>query len=316
MPADVSPAPALTRQSATEQTGTARLSRSLAGGRVGDYLVLTKPEITLLVVLSALAGFLVGSPTSVDAVALAITLFGVALCSAGASALNHYLERDRDLEMKRTYNRPIPAGRVAAERARNFGVILSAAGLAILCPLVNPLTAVLAALSMGLYLFVYTPMKSRTWLNTIVGTVPGALPAIGGYAAATNSISGPGAWLVFGVLLCWQMPHFLSLAWMYRKDYGRGGFAMLPTFDGDGTATAALSLGFCLATVGLSLALAADPSTGIVYLFACVAAGILFVKPAVRFWTTRTNADARRLLKASVVYIPLLVLSIVVDHII
>jgi protoheme IX farnesyltransferase len=299
-----------------ESARTARLSRSLAGRRLGDYVVLMKPEITFLVTLSALAGFIVGSPGTVDGIALGIMLVGVSFCSAGAGALNHYLERDRDLEMKRTVNRPLPAGRIPALHARNLGLLLSAAGLGILCPLINPLTAVLAALSIGLYLFVYTPMKSKTWWNTLVGTIPGALPAIGGYAAATNSLSAWSAWLVFGILLCWQMPHFLALAWMYRKDYGRGGFAMLPVFDGSGTSTAALALAFCLGTVGLSLLLARESAMGPAYVATAVVGGMYFLRPAVRFWTTRANSDARRLLKASVMYIPLLVLSIVLDRLI
>ena len=299
-----------------ESRKTARVSRSLAGGRLGDYVVLTKPEITFLVVLSALAGFVIGSPVGFDGLALGFTLIGVALSSAGAGALNHYLERDRDLAMKRTLNRPLPAGRMPATHARNVGLLLSAAGLGVLCPLVNPLTAILAALSMALYLFVYTPMKSKTWLNTLVGTIPGALPAIGGYTAATNSLSGWGAWLIFGILLCWQMPHFLALAWMYRKDYGRGGFAMLPVIDSDGLATAALALAFTAATVAFSLALASDPSMGTTYLVIAVLSGAFFLHPAVRFWRTRTNLDARRLLKSSVMYIPVLVFSIVLDRMI
>ncbi len=309
-----SPSPVV--ESVPESAKTARVSRYLAGKRMGDYVVLIKPEITFLVALSALAGYIVGSPTSVDGSALTILLFGVTLCSAGAGALNHFLERDRDLNMKRTLNRPLPAGRIPAVHARNLGLVLSAAGLGILCPLVNPLTAILAALSIGLYLFVYTPMKSRTWLNTLVGTVPGALPAIGGYTAATNSMAAWSAWLIFGVLLCWQMPHFLALAWMYRKDYGRGGFAMLPVFDGRGTATAGLALVFCVGTVALSLLLARESAMGAAYVSTALVGGVYFVRPAVRFWTTRGNSDARRLLKASVMYIPILVLSIVLDRII
>lgn len=308
--------PAAVAEAVSELATTARLSRALAGGSVGDYLVLTKPEITFLVALSALAGFMIGSPVAIDGAALGIMLAGVSLCSAGAGALNHYIERDRDLAMKRTLNRPLPAGRIPAIRARNFGLVLSAAGLGILCPLVNPLTAILAAASIVLYLFVYTPMKSRTWMNTLVGTVPGALPAIGGYTAATGSIAGLGAWLIFGVLLCWQMPHFLALAWMYRKDYGRGGFAMLPAVDRSGAATAGLSVGFCACTVGLSLALASEPELGAAYMVAASISGALFLHPAVRFWTTRSNTDARRLLKASVLYIPVLVVSLVLDRLV
>jgi len=315
MPTQIKDLSAALSDAIAEPAKTARLSRSLSGSAVGDYLVLTKPEITFLVTLSSLAGFIIGSPEGVDALRLLVMLIGVASCSAGAGALNHYLERDRDLAMKRTLNRPLPAGRIPASHARNFGFVLSAIGLGILCPLVNPLTAILAGLSMALYLFVYTPMKSRTWLNTLVGTVPGALPAIGGYTAATDSLASWTAWLIFGVLLCWQMPHFLALAWMYRKDYGRGGFAMLPLVDGTGTATAGLALLFCAVSVVLSLVLAGSSGMGLAYLIAAVLGGACFMHPAVRFWITRSNADARRLLKASVIYIPMLVAAIVFDRV-
>ncbi len=296
--------------------GTARLSWAIQGSVVGDYLALTKPEITFLVVLSSLAGFSLGSPSGVDIALLLITIVGIGLTSAGAGALNHYLERDRDLAMKRTASRPVPAGRIPALRARNFGVALTGVGLAILCPLVNPLTSVLAVLTVVLYLFVYTPMKRKTTLNTLVGTLPGALPVIGGYVAATNSLSSGAAWLLFGVLAFWQMPHFLSLAWMYRKDYGRGGFEMLPVHDKDGTATVRQTLLFTAATIASSFALAAVAGFGTLYLLLAIIGAGIMIRPAVAFARSRSNADARRVLKASVVYIPVIVLAILLDRLV
>ncbi len=297
----------------TVPSATSAVSARLQGGTIGDFVALAKPEITFLVVLSSLAGYALGSHGVFDVFGLAMTLLGVTMTSAGACTLNHYLERDKDGVMKRTASRPIPAGRVAPRHARNTGVLLVAAGLGILCPLVNPLTAVLAAMTVVLYLFVYTPLKSRTWINTLVGTVPGALPVLGGVAAASNSIAGWSTWMFFGVLVCWQMPHFLSLAWMYRKDYERGGFAMLPSVDRKGDRTAMQSLIYTVLLTALSLMLIAEPRLGAVYAVTAVIASLLLLVPAGRFMRDRSNAAARRVLKATVLYIPVIVLALLID---
>ena len=210
-----------------------------------DYLELTKPEISFLVVISALAGFLLGSPDVLDGWQLFFTLIGVALTAGGACVLNHYFEREIDGAMKRTAGRPLPTGRIPARHAFYFGIGLLSAGVAIICPLVNPLTALLAILTAVFYLVVYTPLKRKTKYNTAVGTIPGALPALGGWTAATGSL-GWGGVAIFAVLALWQMPHFLSLAWMYRKDYGRADYAMLPVVEPDGRSTAQQTL-FCTA---------------------------------------------------------------------
>ena len=277
-----------------------------------DYLELTKPEISFLVVISALAGFLLGSPEGLDGWVLAATLVGVALTSGGACVLNHYLEREIDGAMKRTSGRPLPTGRIAPQRALYFGLGLAGAGVAIICPIVNPLTAGLALLTGALYLFLYTPLKRKTKYNTVVGTIPGALPALGGWTAATGSV-GAGGLAIFAVLALWQMPHFLSLAWMYRKDYGRAAYAMLPVVEPDGRSTALQTL---LCTGGL-LAASLLPTllgiAGLVYLAAALVLGGGFLVPAWRFYRARTNQNARRVLKASIYYVPLLVLAIFVD---
>ncbi len=294
----------------------ARLSLAIQGSAVGDYVALTKPEITFLVVLSSVAGFSLGSPAGIDVWLLLITVVGIGLTSAGAGTLNHYLERDRDRAMKRTASRPVPAGRIPALHARNFGVALTGAGLGILCPLVNPMTSVLAALTVALYLFVYTPMKRKSTLNTLVGTLPGALPVIGGYVAATNSFFSVAAWLLFCVLAFWQMPHFLSLAWMYRKDYERGGFEMLPVRDVDGTATVRQTVLFTAATLAASIALAVWAGFGALYVAFAIAGAFIMIRPTISFALSRSNADARRVLKASVVYIPVIVLAILLDRLV
>ena len=277
-----------------------------------DYLELTKPEISFLVVISALAGFLLGSPDVLDGWALAATLVGVALTSGGACVLNHYLEREIDGAMKRTAGRPLPTGRIAPQRALYFGLGLAAAGVALVCPVVNPLTAGLALLTAALYLFLYTPLKRKTKYNTIVGTIPGALPALGGWTAATGAV-GAGGLAIFAILALWQMPHFLSLAWMYRKDYGRADYAMLPVVEPDGRSTALQTLLCTAALLGASLLPTLLGVAGLVYLLSALALGGWFLVPAWRFYRERSNQNARRVLKASIYYVPLLVLAVFVD---
>jgi len=278
-----------------------------------DYLTLTKPEISFLVTISALAGFLLGSPDGVDGWRLVFTLLGTLLTSCGVSVLNHLFEADLDASMRRTMNRPLPAGRLSPQAARTFGFVLAGAGIGILCPLVNPLTAVLAIATGVLYLYVYTPLKRTTKYNTLVGTIPGALPALGGWTAATNSL-GAGGWAIFGILLAWQMPHFLSLAWMYRKDYDRGGYRMLPVVEPDGHSTVRQTLGFTVLLLAISLTPAWLGLLSGVYAVGALLLGLAFLKPAVDFYRTRSVQDARRVLKASIWYIPALVLLIVVDR--
>ena len=280
-----------------------------------DYLELTKPEISFLVVISALAGFLLGSPDVLDGWQLFFTLVGVALTAGGACVLNHYFEREIDGAMKRTAGRPLPTGRIPARHAFYFGIGLISAGVAIVCPLVNPLTALLAILTAVLYLVVYTPLKRKTKYNTMVGTIPGALPALGGWTAATGSL-GWGGVAIFAILALWQMPHFLSLAWMYRKDYGRADYAMLPVVEPDGRSTAQQTLFCTAALLAASLLPTALGLAGLVYLLSAIALGAWFLVPAWRFYRARTNANARRVLKASIYYVPLLVLAIFVDWLI
>jgi protoheme IX farnesyltransferase len=280
-----------------------------------DYLILTKPEITFLVTISALAGFLLGTTGAVDGWRLAWLLVGTALTSAGGGVLNHCLEHRYDAQMHRTASRPIPAGRIAPRTAFGFGLVLVAVGLGLLCPLTNPLTGVLAALTVGLYLFAYTPLKRITAWNTVVGTIPGALPALGGFTAATGAL-GAGGWALFAILVLWQFPHFFSLAWMYRKDYARGGFAMLPVIQPSGQM---MAVQMVLSTVLLILASGVPVGLGLLgggYLAGALLLGGWFLWPVLVFYRSRTTQDARRVLKASVVYIPLLVLLIVLDRLV
>ena len=300
-------------ESATAVSASDRATRSRTVGEVlRDYLVLAKPEISSVVTMSAFAGFVLGSPAGLDGWTLLWTMLGVALCAGGVGVLNHVLERRYDAQMKRTADRPLPAGRVDPDRARTFGILLVCAAVGLLCPLVNVMTAVIAALTAVLYLFVYTPLKRLTKWNTLIGTVPGALPALGGYTAATGQL-GAGGWAVFGILACWQMPHFLSLAWMYRNDYARGDYAMLPVVEPDGDSTAAQMIGFAALLVPLSVLPTLSGSAGWLYGVGVVPLGLWFLWTTIVFNGERTGQKARRVLKASVLYIPVLVALLMVD---
>ncbi len=280
-----------------------------------DYWDLTKPEISFLVTISALAGFLLGSPEALEGWLLCFTLLGTALSAGGGGVLNHYLERHLDARMRRTANRPLPSGRLSARAALFFGVALTTAGVATILLLVNALTACLAALTVLLYLFVYTPLKRRTKYNTLIGTVPGALPALGGFAAATGTL-GAGGWTLFAILALWQMPHFLSLAWMYRKDYARAGYAMLPVVEPGGDSTARQTLLFTLLLILISVLPTVVGATGGVYLVGALVLGLWFLVPAYAFYRSRSTTDARRVLLGSILYIPLLVVLIFVDRLV
>lgn len=277
-----------------------------------DYWTMTKPEISFLVVVSALAGFLMGTPAVLDGWLLLWTLSGVGLCAGGVGILNHVIEADFDAQMKRTMDRPLAAGRVSSTAARNTGIGLICAGVAIVCPLVNPLTAVLAILTCVLYLFVYTPLKRETKYNTLIGTIPGALPALGGYTAVTGTIDGVGL-AAFGILAAWQMPHFLALAWMYRKDYDRGGYLMLPVVEPEGDSTARQTIAFTALLLVVSAVPTVLGATGWLYLAGALPLGAWFLWTALNFSRRRTGQSARRVLKASIVYIPVLVALIVAD---
>lgn len=279
-----------------------------------DWIALTKPEITFLVVITAAAGFLLGSPGTLNWSGLVALMVGVALTSAGGATLNHVSERPLDALMRRTAGRPLPAGRITPRSATWFGLALIAAGLGLLCPLTNPLTGVLAAVTVVLYLLVYTPLKRRTTLNTLIGTIPGALPALGGWTAATGNASPPG-WILFAVLVFWQIPHFLALAWMYRGDYARADFRMLPVVAPSGRSTAAHVVMASGLMVVASLLPFLAGSAGSVYVVCAAAAGAWFVVPVASFVRDMSNQEARRLLRATVYYIPALVAFIVMDRI-
>ncbi len=279
-----------------------------------DYFSLAKPEITFLVTISSVAGFILGTVGEVQTATLIALIVGVALSSAGGAALNHYIERDKDKEMKRTDNRPLPTGRVKPLNALILANVLSIAGIAILLIFCNILTSLLAGLTIVLYIFLYTPLKQHTKYNTLVGTIPGALPALGGWTAATGSV-GLGGLIIFTILLIWQLPHFLALAWMYRKDYDRAGFKMLPVVEPEGQSTANQMLISAILLLVTSLLPSVLGLTGMIYFFGVLITGSWLVAACVVFYRTMSNLAARRVLKVSVIHIPVLVVLLIVDRV-
>jgi heme o synthase len=283
-----------------------------AGSRAADFAELAKPRITSLVLVTAAVGFAVGGQGSIDWLAFLVFMAGTALLCGGASALNHYLERDADALMERTRRRPIPAGRIRPEEALVFGLALSAAGLAVLA-FVNPLTLALGAASLVSYVLAYTPLKRVTSLCTVVGAVPGALPPLMGWAASRGSLGAAG-WGLFAILFLWQLPHFLAIGWLYRDDYARGGFPMLAVTDKDGASTGRQAVLYATALLPVTLAAGLLASAGAGYLWGGLVLGLGFLACAAAFAWKRTVSSARRLFLASVLYLPLLLGLMVFDR--
>ncbi|MEW6213166.1 MAG: heme o synthase, partial [Acidobacteriota bacterium] len=272
--------------------------------RLSAYLELTKPRITLLVTLTAAAGFCLASPR-VDYSELLRFSLGIILLSSGISTLNQYIERDLDSLMLRTRARPLPAGRLAPAEAFAFGLALSVIAIAYLAVTTNTLAALLGVLTFASYLLIYTPMKTRTTLSTSIGALPGAMPPLMGWVAARGRLGLEG-WILFAILFLWQFPHFLAIAWMYRDDYARAGIRMLPVVEKEGRVTAQQILIYTLMLVPASLLPVAVGLAGRVYLAGALALGIVFLYFSVRAALVRTVLEARRLLLASVLYLPAL----------
>jgi protoheme IX farnesyltransferase len=281
---------------------------------VADYLELTKPRITLTVVMTALVGYVMGTRGPVSFSRLGVALVGTALVAAGASALNMLLERRTDALMLRTRNRPVAAGRLRVTEALAFGLALTLAGLAVLRFGAGPLAALVALLTWASYLFAYTPLKTRTSLSTIVGAFPGALPPVIGWAAARGQIE-PGAVVLFAILFLWQIPHFLAIAWIYREDYARGGLPMLPVLDPAGVVTGRQAVANSLALLLVSVVPTIAGLTGKLYFVGAVGLGIAFTAVAVWSAIRRTAAAARGLFLASILYLLALCTLLLVDKI-
>jgi len=283
---------------------TANEAAPSAGRRAADLLALTKPRITLLVVLTTLVGYWEGRSAGTDLVLLANTLVGTALVAAAASALNQYAEWRADAAMRRTAKRPLPSGRLQPHVALGFGLILWTVGAAWLRLMVNPLSSGLAMITAASYLLAYTPLKRVTSLATVVGAVPGAIPPMIGWAAARNEL-GTGAWVLFLIVFLWQMPHFLAIAALYKRDYAAAGFQMLPVVEPGGQSTGRQAVLYALALIPVSLMPAFLGMAGRLYFAGTLLLGILFLVAAAHFMLRPGEpVRARRLFRLSLLYLP------------
>ncbi|HUU82633.1 MAG TPA: heme o synthase [Phycisphaerae bacterium] len=286
---------------------------TVSGSRLGIYLELTKARLVALVLVTTLVGYVIGSDGAIHWPKLAWTLIGTALAALGANALNQWMEAQRDERMERTRNRPLPSGRMTARHA--FGVALSAVVAApiVLCLATNLLAAVLALAATLIYLALYTPLKSRSPLCTLVGAVCGALPPMVGWCAATGRL-GPGAWVLGATLFAWQIPHSLALAWLYRDDYARGGFRMLPVVDRAGNATGVIVILWSLALLPIGLAATLVGLAGWRYAVGSLLLGTALLALGIKLYRQRSDLSARRLFLASIIYLPLLLGFMVADR--
>ena len=277
------------------------------------YLALTKPRITWLILMSTGIGYFFGHRGTLNFWPLLNTLMGTALLASGTATLNQWYERDADSRMRRTGSRPIPSGQVTPFKAFLFGLALIALGEAQLALGVNALTAWIGFATVASYLLFYTPLKQRTWLSTTVGAFPGAMPPLIGFAAARGALTLE-AWVLFAIIFLWQFPHFYAIAWMYKEDYARAGIRMLPVVEPDGVSTSRHILAFALMLLPVSLMPGFLHMTGHWYLAAALLLGAFFLRSAVRVARDRTLPNARLVLRASVIYLPLLYVALVLDR--
>lgn len=280
--------------------------------KLADYWTLTKPEVNTLVVASTLAGFYLGWRGPMNFVLLFHTLMGTLLVASGTATLNQWMEREADAHMRRTANRPLPAGRLSPAEALRFGIVLSVAGGLYLALAANILASALALLTLASYLLLYTPLKRKTSYCTLVGAFPGAMPPLIGWAAARGSL-GLEAWILYAMLFIWQFPHFLAIAWMYREDYARAGLLMLPADDPQGRAAARQILATSLLLLPVSLVPTGLGQLGVIYFIGALALGLALFYCGASAALVRSNAVAKRLLMATVFYLPLIFGFMIVD---
>jgi heme o synthase len=287
--------------------------RSATPSRAADFLTLTKPRLNSLVLVTTAAAYYLGGGEQLSWAQLLNTMAGTALVAGGASTLNQYLERHTDRLMRRTGMRPLPDGRLHPQDALSFGVLLSSIGIAELSLFVNPLTAWVALVTLASYVLVYTPMKTRTSLSTIVGAVPGALPAVIGWTAATNTLSIEG-WVLFAIVFMWQMPHFLAIAWMCRDDYARAGIPLLPVIQPDGRTTGYQSVLYTAVLIPISLLPTAVGLSSAYYIVGAITLAAILMVLSLEFASTRSLPAARRLFFGTILYLPLLWIVLLADH--
>jgi protoheme IX farnesyltransferase len=294
------------------RTGAVAVSQTSARSR--DFVALAKPRLNLLVVASTLVGYAMAPGEPLGLVAVAGLLLGTGLVAGGASAFNQVFERDLDALMRRTRTRPLPDQRLQPVEGVLFGTAITLAGLLMIVAASNLLAGAVALATLLSYVVVYTPLKRKTSFGTVIGAIPGALPPIIGWAAVEGSLSLQ-AWSLFGIMFLWQLPHFLAIAWMYREDYARAGYPMLPVLEPDGRSTGRQSVVYSAALVPLSLAPTLMRMTGTIYFAGALVLGLAFLYLALKFARTRSVGDARRVFFASIVYLPLLWILMIADKI-
>ncbi len=293
--------------------GVAGIERQTVRERMTAYLELTKPRITFLIVLTSAAGFCLASRGNINYLVFSNAMIGIALLSSGIATLNQYIERDLDRLMRRTADRPLPSHRLLPWEALLFGTTLTVIAELYLVVLVNPLSALLGVAVIAGYLFAYTPLKTRTSLSTMVGAFPGAVPPLIGWTAARGEMSLE-AWVLFAILFLWQFPHFLAIAWMYREDYGRAGILMLPVVEPEGRVTGQQIVVYTIMLLPVSLLPAFLGISGRVYLYGAAILGLLFLFSSVRAAISKSRQSARQLLLASVIYLPVLFILMVLNR--
>src|SRR5579885_152147 len=278
-----------------------------------DYIALTKPRVTWLILASTAVGYVFGAKFGWSVWTLVHTIVGTGLIASGTAALNQWCEREADAQMKRTRQRPLPAGRLSPTRALWFAIGLSAAGFLELTLGANLLTGLLGLFTLLVYLFAYTPLKQRSTHSTTIGAIPGAMPPVIGFAGAAGALTAE-AWILGAILFVWQFPHFDAIAWMYREDYARAGIRMLPVVEPDGRSTAQRIALCSLALVAISMLPKLWHMAGDVYVAGALVAGAAFAYPSWRRLSARTRGRARAVLLASVVYLPVLYGLLVLDR--
>ncbi len=295
--------------SAPVQTAT----QSKAATVLSDYLELTKPGITMLVLVSMSVGFVLAAGSDFSLVLFLHAAFGTLLIAGGTAAHNQFIERDLDKKMIRTVKRPLPARKIRPSHALLFSVTLMVVGFVYLLFMVNLLTGIISGLTSVLYLAFYTPLKRVSFVNVMVGAVPGALPPVGGWVAASGSLADPVAWILFAIVFLWQVPHVIAIAWLCNDDYRSAGFCMLPESDKKGIISALTVTGCLILLIPVSIALFIFDTNGLLYLLGALAAGILFLYFGLRFQLARTKENARKVLYGSLIYLPAVWLLILAD---
>ena len=283
-----------------------------AKSKFSAFIELTKPKITILILVSTALGYYLAENGMMNYLNFFYTILGTAILSGGSGTINHCIEKDLDMLMDRTKSRPIPAGLISINTALNFGLAQSIIGFAILWVFVNQLTAILGLATILLYLFVYTPLKKITWLNTTIGAIPGAMPALGGWAASANELS-PNAWILFAILFLWQHPHFYAIAIMCKDDYERAGFKMLPVIEKENHRTNRQIIWHAFLLIPVSLYFVVTGALGIFYFWGALLLGVVYLISSIPLLKESSIKNAKLLLRTSVAYLPLLLIIILID---